>query len=618
MDIDDLIAQVGVAPRTGQTPTLPVGMGGWAKAPIGDSKDLQRILHIARRPQPGPEKEKALIRLMTGTFRRERDTPCNCHNIRDVENPCLLDLRFAQSWALFEMGIARGLIGAIGVGHGKTLLDILSPLAMPGCKTALLLVKPDLVEQLVLEYRLADEHFRVPDLMVHVPNGYTRIREGHTVLHVMPLSRLSRKSATGFMRQIDPDFIIVDEVQRLKDRDTATASRVFRYFRDNWETTRFAGWTGTLTDKSLNDYGHLLACALGLESPLPLDPTVLDDWARAIDPSDFPAPAGKLFAMCEPGESIESGYCRRLTETLGVVATTRAAIDAHLVITERKAPSMPHVVKDALESIRNFVRPDGEELVEAYEVAISAKQAACGFYYRWKFTHGETEAQINTWLSARKAWNRDLRNVLQDRQEHMDSPLLCQEAAVRAWSEEHVEGLPDWKAESWPAWAEVKGTVRPETEAVWLDDFLAQDAANWGLKNKGVIWYIYNAFGIRVGELSGLPVHGGGKGADLRIADETGDKSIIASIHAHGTGRDGLQRLFKTQLITAPPSSGAAWEQLLGRLHRIGQESSVVSAEVYRHTEEFKRSLDKALARALYIQDTLGSEQKLRVGYELE
>jgi hypothetical protein len=618
IDITDLVASVGIAPKLGQVPTAPRCAAGWSKPPVGDSEDLQRVLALPRRPQPTKDEERAVIEYMTNLLRRDRAGSCKCRSIRrNVEDPCLTTLRAAQSWALLEIATTGGLLGSIGVGHGKTLLGILTPMVVPDCKLALLLVPPTLVSQLITEYELAAEHFKVPSLVVH-GREWSRIIPDRPILHVMPYSRLSRKNATSFIARLNPDTIISDEVHKLQNAQTATTSRVLRHFASA-PHTKFAGWTGSLTDKSLTDYGHLAALALRFGSPLPLDPHVLSEWARAIDPSPFPSPAGALFGMCEPGESIESGYHRRLTETQGVVATKSSAIDAHLIVTQRKSPPVPHIIKEAMQGVRDtWLRPDGEELVEAFEVARSCRELACGFYYRWIYPRGESEETIARWFTARKAWNRELRGKLQAREEHLDSPLLCREAAIRAWSGDDSSGLPLWKAQTWPEWNKVKDTVKPKTKAVWLDDYLAQDAADWGLSHRGVVWYSYATFGARIGALSGLPVHTGGPKAAEIIAREDGSRSIIASIKAHGTGRDGLQRLFKTQLVTNPPSSATAWEQLLGRLHRIGQKADTVTAEVYRHTQEFRNSVDQAMARALYVQETLGSEQKLRTGYALE
>jgi hypothetical protein len=99
--------------------------------------------------------------------------------------------------------------------------------------------------------------------------------------------------------------------------------------------------------------------------------------------------------------------------------------------------------------------------------------------------------------------------------------------------------------------------------------------------------------------------------AESRLRAEKGDRSIVASIKAHGTGRDGLQYIFSKNLVANPPSSGATWEQLLGRTHRVGQRSDEVEVWTYRHTPELRECLDDAIGQARYIHATLGLEQKL-------
>ncbi len=142
-------------------------------------------------------------------------------------------------------------------------------------------------------------------------------------------------------------------------------------------------------------------------------------------------------------------------------------------------------------------------------------------------------------------------------------------------------------------------------------DYLVQDAADWAKKHRGIIWYEHKAFGQRIAEVSGLPRHGGGIGAEARILAEKGDRSIVASLKSHGTGRDGLQRIFKDQLLANPPSSGDLFEQVLGRLHRIGQEADEVNCSVYRHTPEMAGAIDKALCQAKFVAGIIGSNQKL-------
>ena len=609
--VDDLVAHPSFAPRVWQS-TAPEA--AWGRRPaIEASDDLRRIIALPRRARPEGARAEALVELISGRYGLAAG-PCGCATLG---RECITRLRLAQAWALYELGLRGGLLGPIGVGHGKTILDLLTPLAVPDCRLAVLLVPPTLVGQLVAEYDLASQHFRVPSLVCH-GRPDTRLVAGAPVLHVFPYSRLSRPEATSFLEQLRPDLVIADEVHKLRHADTATTSRVLRYFAAHPET-RFAGWSGSLTDSSVKDYTHLAALALREGSPVPLDPEVAEEWSRALDPGDDPAPAGRLLDLCEPGEHVREGFHRRLVETPGVVSTTEPAVDAELEITERAAPPIPASVANALDDVRaTWVRPDGEELVDALSLGRCLRELACGFYYRWTFPRGESVSTILEWLSARKEWRQEMRLKLRERREHLDSPLLCARAAMRGWGD--VEGdpeLPRWRAATWPRWRAAKHTVQYETEPVRLDEYLARDAAAWGHEHRGIVWFEHRAFGEWVAEISGLPLHGGGQDAGVRIGAERGDRSIIASIKSHGTGRDGLQRLFCEQLFANPSSSGTTWEQALGRLHRIGQRAPVVRAEFYRHTEELARHVDQALARALYVQGTLGAVQKLRAGWAL-
>ena len=623
IDVTDMLADPNFAPKAWQVSTAPKTRGGWSKPPVGDSLDLRRILQLPRRDVvvPGSVKSEALIQHMTDRYRVDRG-PCRCVQIiRErgaAPRPCITRLRHAQAWALFEMAIEGGLLGPIGVGHGKTLLDILAPIAIPNTRVALLLVKPSLLDQLIAEYRLVAQHWRVPQLVVH-GRDFATPQTNEPVLHALSYNKLSRPEATAFMSALAPDLVISDELQYLRHPDTATTSRVLRRFAAA-PSTRFVGWSGSMTEASIKDYAHLSTMALQLKSPLPIDPETVSDWARALDASDSPAPAGALFALCRDGEHVRDGFRRRLNETRGVVSAYEPAIDAELQITEREAPDVPQVILDALDDLRCAdIRPDGADVADPFEKYRIAIQLACGFYYRWKFPRGEPLGVRLTWLSTRREWYAELRKKLGSRAEHMDSEKLCTLAAMRGWGDiPNEHNLPEWKPRSWPEWQRVKPTVVVETEPVFLDDYLARDAATWALNNRGIVWYQHAAFGTWVAKLSGLPLHGGGPGAGERLAKETGARSIVASLKAHGTGRDGLQHIYDDQLVANPPPSAQMWEQMLGRLHREGQRSACVRARYYAHTNELRRLVATALNRADYLAETTGAQQKIGASIKLE
>lgn len=597
------------------------GSSAVVRGAVTGSEDIERILALPRRAQFDLDTVTgaALVELMTQRLARKRSTACVCAS---MGRPCIEKLRPAQAWALYEAPIAGGLFGPIGVGHGKTALDFLMAAMMPDCKQAILLIPPKSRDTLKAEYLRWREHFIVPSLVMG-ESGF--IEKGMPVLHVIPYSILSRPESTALLERMKPDLIIADEGHKLRHRDTAGTGRLVRYFVDN-PNTRFCTWSGTFAKGSIKDFAHLVAFALGARSPLPIDPQIVDEWAAALDPSDWPAPPGALKKFIEGDETLQEAVHKRIVMSCGVVATKESAIDASINIYERHPPAVPERIRYLLDYVRNeWKRPDGyniatgehdksrdEELVDPLSRSRCLRELSCGFFYRWKFPRGEPEDLIDEWYKRRGAYHRELRPFLARRLPHLDSPLLCANAAIRAWQDVRYEGeLPVWPSVCWPAWREIRDLVYHESEAIWIDDYLARDAAAWASKHRGIVWYEHDAFGRKVAEIGEFAMHGGGADAEARILAESGKRSIVASIKSHGEQRDGLQRKFCLQLIANPPTNGAAWEQLLGRLHRTGQSADEVDSWVYRHTEEMADAIDKAVSEARWMRGLMGSHQKL-------
>jgi hypothetical protein len=155
----------------------------------------------------------------------------------------------------------------------------------------------------------------------------------------------------------------------------------------------------------------------------------------------------------------------------------------------------------------------------------------------------------------------------------------------------------------------VRDTAEPATEGIWIDDFLARDAAAWCRGGAGICWYDHDLFGREVARLAEAPFFGPGADAAAGIIGENGRRSIVASLRAHGTGRN-LQ-MFSKNLFANQFSDAAIGEQALGRTHRQGQEADEVTAEFYRHTPTVIDAFNKAKMLAQYIEDTMGGHQKL-------
>jgi hypothetical protein len=554
---------------------------------------------------------------------------------------CLTQLNAVQAWILYELPTAQGIHGLISVGGGKSLSGILAPLAMPPhVRTVALLAKPSQRLHYKNAYLRAREHFHVPSIVfngsIDSATDGSYIVPGTPVLHFLPYSVLSGTKNTMLLDSINPDAIVADESHSLSNR---MASRTMRFLRHM--TTRtdiiFVNWSGSTIKKSIKDASHLAAHSLGLGSPYPIKPKDVDEWSAVIDPSREPdtesttaveiyrAFAGRDIEQSKSANAIKylvgggdahevrEGLRDRVIHTYGVISTVSSSVTASIEIRERKPPKLPDSIREHMMGVRrDDLRPDGEVLLTPLETVMCARNLAAGFYERWVYPKGEDPSLILEWFARRKIFAKELRTQLRRGEPHLDSKALCENAAARAWQKPAYEGdLPLWPAASWPEWIEVKDLVKPEPRVVWVDEFLARDAAEWATKNKGVVWCASRAFGLKVASILKLPYYAGGKEATAQLDAEKGDRSVVCSIPAFGTGYDGAQFKFSKQLIAEVPASSEGWQQLLGRLCREGQDAETIETDVYVHTQENRDALRQAIDYAEYVEATTPNRQLL-------
>lgn len=573
----------------------------------GWSADLGRILALPRRPAEG-EHTQADVEALEARLRHVG--PCVC---AAQGRPCPTRLRPAQAHALLELPQTGGGIGCIGVGHGKTLIDLLLPMVMPDCKVAVLLLPPSLKEQLLgRDWHYYGGHWKLPNLV-----GGTGFVAGRPSLHVITYSKFSRPESATLLKNIRPDLIIADEAHHLKSLTGPRASRLARLIDEI--RPRFVGHSGTIASRSIRDAWHLFAYALGDGSPWPLNRHVVETWAPAVDPCTCPAstdPSRACTCKSPPGAlsklgagDVREAFRRRRNETRGVISTKSASFEGPIVFRKHE-PEVPPDVSLAIATARAGKRPDGEELVEAIQMVECARQLGAGFFHFWRYPRGEPRELIDRWFLCRQAFNRELRELLKYPQENLDSPKLAIEAAIRAWSG-YKGPLPTWRAYSWPAWMEVAPQVCHVTDTEWMSDFLVKHVAEQVHSGPPrIVWVGYPELGERIAKVADIPWYGGGKTAAQEIVRERGDRSIAASIKSHGTGRDGLQFRFSRNLVVTPPED---WQQLVGRTHRPGQRADEVEVEVYLHTAEYRDAFAKARERARFVAATDGEPQKLLI-----
>jgi len=545
-------------------------------------------------------------------------------------------LRPIQSQALGEALVNNGLLGPIGVGHGKELITLLLPEAM-NSRRAVIMTEPSLVPQLmdrdIPRYR---RHFVVPDATVYP--------DVSSWVNVVKYSTLSSQGHADVLEKIQPDLIICNEAHALKDHGSARTKRFLRYLDDHPEC-RVVFLSGSMTTRSLNDYAHLAHRALRARSPLPAKWTDLQAWASALDVPNKRNPAegqlhpgalltafpcwhyaraggyyncGKLHHAHSPhGISQDEmdvidarcGFRDRLTSTPGVIATSDSGATMGLTLSTFDPGPIPLVVTKAMSHVSaNWETPGGETVFEdGAAVSACMSQLAMGFYYVWDWA--AVGGRDQAWLDARNAWARTCRAEITNRPGKDTAGLI--ENLARAG-----ELSPEAQA-VWDAWVPHQDKPEPPTVPVWLDTFAVQAAFIWAsarsLRDKnGIIWYTHKAVGEKLAELSWLPHFG--EGDDAGTTNPV-DSPVIICGPSQRTGKN-LQE-WDHNLIITPPSGGGVWEQLLGRTHRPGQQADNVTADIMLHTPHLQLAFQKAVDDARYIEQTTGSRQKLLLARDL-
>lgn len=510
--------------------------------PVPLSDDLRRIVALPRRPCPTLPPEGWLDR-----FRRAEGgmTPNE-----------------TQAAAMYEGATVGGLLGFIGLGIGKGPLGPWLAMAM-GAERPVLLVPSPLVAQTEAIVEALAPNWRIP--------------EG---LRVVGYGKLSHKNYRYVLEGCD--LVVADEAHRLRDPQAAATKRVRAAVKAG---ARFAGMSGTLLSRSIRDWAHLAAWALGRGSPAPLNYSAREAFAWALDDVRPPfenCPPGALEAAFGP--DVREGYRARVAETPGVIVSSRMSCDASITVTALR-PKVPKVVSEALATLRStWTRPDGEEFEDGLRKAEFLREMAQGFWLRWDPPAPEA------WLEARRNWHREVRA----RPPRYDSHGVYEDA-VR---------VGEVYSANYGAWERVREVFKPRSAAVWLDDFLVEAVERWLEGPPGVVWVWYPVLGKVIAARTGLRYYGGGEDAARDILKVDGSRSIICSADSHGEGRN-LQ-MFSRALVTRCPQKADELEQIVGRLHRQGQKADELEIDVFCHTPELADALRSAVENARFVEASAG------------
>jgi len=520
------------------------------------SGEFLRVSAIPRRRWEGAPDLEELIEVVTGALAVSADYP----------------LWPVQVAALRDAHDLGGAFLPIGVGRGKTLISLLAASVISAERPLL-----------IVPAQLRDKTLRCLDVLAKE----WVIRED---IKIISYTLISLEKNASFLEEFAPDLIVMDECHRLSNPKSGRTKRVHRYLRVHPET-KVVAMSGTITKRSIRDYAHIIRWALKERTPLPETWGTLCEWADALDarvPDEKRVAPGALLNWCAPGETVREGYGRRLTETPGVVASSGAGdVDASLRIDrwDYRPPQQIHAALNRLENA--WTLPNGDEVAEAADKWRHSRTIAQGFFHRWD------PPAPKAWMLARRDWKRHVREVLAHNRRQLDTEL-------QVWKDCEAKGLAVWRT-----WAEIKKSFEPNSVAYWVTLDVVEAAARWMEEHRGIVWIENPAVGKQLARISGRRYFGAG---DSKI--DLWREPCIASITAQNEGND-LQH-FACALVLAPPATGKIWEQLLGRLHRSGQESDEVVYSIYLPCRDLEDSFELAREDAHYLEETSGGgRQKL-------
>jgi len=427
--------------------------------------------------------------------------------------------------------------------------------------------------------------------------------------------------------------IVVHNCHRLKNLKAAVTRRVHRYMSAN-PTTIFAGLSGSVMKRSLMDFWHLAYWALRHKMPLPRDQDEVEMWASVLDEvqdvggftpgrgagdfvkrkkpgalmlfcdqveeSDFEEPLAEMFnfAVDEPKrEKVRRAFQKRFRSSPGIVCSGAEKLDVSLSI-EMLRWEMGAKSKEAIKILKSTgYSPHGDLITEASVAWMMTLELAGGFYYRW-----DPPAPVD-WLTARRAWNSSVRQILDKHLPGLDSPRQIERTLTYGRYEDRVA------SDAYEEWVKIRGTFEPNIVAEWLDDSIVVKCAEWMHKTKGIVWVGFNAFGEQLSKVSGVG-YCSEQGTDPngKAMEDYEGGPVIASIMANSTGKN-LQA-WNQNLVTTPPSNGLAWEQLLGRTHRQGQQADTVRCAWVNSCAEHETAFRQAVSDARTISTTVGPKEQ--------
>jgi len=573
-----------------------------------------------------------------------------------------------QAEGVFAYESYGGLFGPIPVGEGKTLtsLMIANKAWQKGLRKILLLVPPQVLRQLVerdIRWARTKVPITYPILVLGGKSLAQRrayARSGKKGLYVLPYSCMCTKDTVEVLEGIQPELIIADEAHKLSARNTATTKRLLHYI----ERYKPEGvcLSGTITSKGILDYYHLIKWCLGSNNPLPNSTSLANEWAVVLDACASSGDCEYVSSTCTgplqplvqwankhyPHEQISQdiagfrkAYRLRLTSTPGVVASKESKLGTSLILANVPVPDYKAVegwndLENLIDNVEErWLTPNDDEIDHAIHKWKWLFELSAGFYNSLTWPEPEilaerrsiSEIEASDLLEKAKvhheagqSYAKALRSWLAEKSKPgLDTPMLVGMEMARNGAATVGHALYG----EWKAWKDLDFPGRPERDStsVRVCPYKINEMLRWSHEEvmptgKGaIVWYYHQEMGVwateELREIGMDAVHcpAGDAFNSLIIDPANADKIIVASISAHGTGKN-LQH-FEHQYVLQWPRPAHVTEQMLGRTHRNGQKADELVVRTNWTLEFDELNFAACLNDSLYIHQTTGNRQKL-------
>ncbi len=583
----------------------------------------------------------------------------------------LRQVQLDLAWSYEQLG---GSMGPIGVGHGKTILDLLCARiahTRRGHRKVAICTDSALIDQLVdRDLPQARRWLDLDDCAFYAVRGDLAARN-KVVDHGLPgiyiISYSTFSTATGYelIKKIGATAWILDEAHKLSRASAARTKRWITAVREIEESLpadhpgiEVVPLSGTITKKSIADYAHLAQAALREASPLPISAAAVGEFSNVIDAGAMTrGDARREFqsllqwgldrglkltdspAHLTHQEIFREAFRFRMNSAPGIIATSDQSVGCSLILRWRE-PKMPD--DEAGTKMRQMMTdvvtldetPDGDAIDWSIHRFKWLYELSSGMYNSlfWPAPldlatrRGITEPEAEALIQAAQAHHALLQIYHKQLKMYLDSghiPSCDSPMLVGGWIKRKLEAMangteykgpdiPDRVCGAWKDAHEAYYDDLPERESkpVRVCDYRIQAAVEWAKEAKSGIIWYYHR---DVGAwLSEYLTAAGIKHSYAPAGDNVSIYNEGIVIASMTAHGIGKNLQHQCQQLFLEWNRGAdKLEQILGRTHRAGQLADEVTADVFCVNGFDLAMFNATLSDADYIQSSTGQSQKL-------